>query len=77
MRSRKHPFDQAKAFAFEWPGCVSPWLSFSCVLHVVSICMSSESMLEYGFLVWAKGRCLLGSYSQRDLGLGTLVSFYG
>ena len=32
-------------------------------------------MLEYGFLVWAKSRALLGLYSQMTLVLGAFVFF--
>ena len=46
-------------------------LSLTQVFHVFYMLLAyawiSESMLEYVFLVWAKGRFLLGSYSQRLL----------
>jgi len=54
---------------------------FDSVFHVFYMLLAyawiSEDMLEFVFLVWEKSRFLLGSYSQRTLGLGTLVSFSG
>jgi len=63
----------SKVLAYDWSGCVHLLLYLLCTM--LAYAWISEGMLEFT-LVWAKGRFLLGSYSQRTLGLGTLVSFF-